>query len=134
MRVPVVGVVIIRVEIDGFLELVLGGCPLPVVMSVGVTKRGVRLGQGIIYLDGQIRIRLRLGERLARAQYPGLPGTECCVTIGQSSIGLGVIGVLFDGVVEGTDRLFRHPLFASVTPKVTTFLEGAVSLGILRWF
>ncbi len=129
VTVVVIGLNEVGVELDGELELALGGGPVPVVLHVDAAQRAVRLGELVVELQSALRGRLGLGQRFTRRQRGH--EAECAVDLGDPGMRRREVGIEPDRRIELVQRLEQgHAVAAAhVLPPLEVVLVGGDVVG-----
>jgi hypothetical protein len=100
---------------DGAFVFLLGLRPLPIEL-VSQSRRGVRLRQRVINLQGTIHCRSRFRHRLTRGNTDVL--LEQQVSVGQTGVAESKIRIAFDRLLKCLERLFE-PVWCALIPMIT---------------
>src|SRR5229473_4102813 len=65
VRIKEVSLSVVRIKLQGSVELVFGCVPIPIVPEYGEAEFGMSFGERVVNFDGLLRCRLRLREELA---------------------------------------------------------------------
>src|SRR5262249_6129045 len=108
-----VSIRIVWIQFEGSLELFFRALEVPIKIEIDRCERGMRFGEGIVYIDRLFCCGSRLSCSLTRWQTKCLGRVEAGVRIGQTSIGQRVVTVccncLFE-ILHTLTQSFRSPL------------------------
>ena len=90
-------------------------------------QRDVGFGQGIVQLDGPHGCGFRVLPNLLRGLVTGV--AHEVVSISQTRVGLSVIGILLDGLIEVLDCSFEAT-FRPLVPVIQTLEVELIGFGI----
>src|SRR5882762_1804506 len=118
----------VRVQLNGSLEFALGPRPVPVEVLTNQRHRDVTFRKSVVEFDAPHRGRLRAlpylwGCDVSRGAHEG-------VSVREARVGLGVIGIFFDGLAEEINRLLESVLRPLVPVKKTLQVE-LIGFGVL---
>ena len=126
IAVPLVSGRVVGIQLNRAFEFGFGSRPIPVITLPHQRQRNVRLGQGVIQLHCLHGCRLRVLPNLLRRRVSGL--AQKVIRIGQSGVGLGVVGIFLDCLIEIVGGL-PESVFCPLVPVEKALQIELVSFG-----